>query len=132
MNIHDVIKLYKHGYSKVTDHASREIRFNRLSRKDGINLVKKYELTKPLYLNLFCEWLGIREKSLDYIFDRIKNPKFWLRKDVKKYKKNLLSSKIKNKNLKKTKTSKIKFIKNSKLNENKKPGYIIIGKGYDN
>jgi hypothetical protein len=26
MDIHDILKLYKHGYSKVTDHACREIR----------------------------------------------------------------------------------------------------------
>ena len=32
MNIHDILKLYKHGYSKVTDHATREIRHGRLSR----------------------------------------------------------------------------------------------------
>ena len=26
-DLHDVLKYYKHGYSKVTDHVSREIRF---------------------------------------------------------------------------------------------------------
>ena len=25
MTLHDILKLYKHGYSKVTDHAVREI-----------------------------------------------------------------------------------------------------------
>ena len=33
MDIHDQLKFYKHGYSKVTDHACREIRFKRIDRK---------------------------------------------------------------------------------------------------
>ena len=36
MNLHDQIKLFKHGYSKVTDHATREIRFGRLKRSEAI------------------------------------------------------------------------------------------------
>ena len=35
MNVHDLLKLYKHGYSKVTDHACREIRHGRLNRLRG-------------------------------------------------------------------------------------------------
>ena len=39
--IHDYIKYLKYGYSKVTDHASREIRLKRMTRKTGIEMVKK-------------------------------------------------------------------------------------------
>ena len=100
MNIHDIIKLYKHGYSKVTDHACREIRFNRINRADALSLIKKHELQKPLYLDLFCDWLGIK-KSINYLFDRIKNPYFWPKKDVAKFKINILSSKIPSKKINK-------------------------------
>ena len=41
MNLHDYLKLCKHGYSKVTDHASREIRHGRITRNQGIDLVLK-------------------------------------------------------------------------------------------
>ncbi len=132
MNIHDIIKLYKHGYSKVTDHACREIRFNRINRADALSLIKKHELQKPLYLDLFCDWLGIKKKSINYLFDRIKNPYFWPKKDVAKFKINILSSKIPSKKINKKKKIKINFIKNSELNDNKKANYIIIGKGYEN
>ena len=33
MDIHDQLKLIKHGYSRVTDHATREIRHKRILRK---------------------------------------------------------------------------------------------------
>ena len=77
MNIHDLLKLYKHGYSKVTDHVSREIRFKRISRNYGVKLVKKYERRKIKNLNLFCEWLGIDKQSLDFTIHQHLNPIFW-------------------------------------------------------
>ena len=46
MNIHDLLKLYKLGYSKVTDHACREIRHGRISRNLAIKLIKNYEQKK--------------------------------------------------------------------------------------
>ena len=81
MNLHDILKLYKLGYSKVTDHASREIRYNRISRNQGINLVRKYELNPPKYINLFCNWLGVNEKSLDFVLNRNRNNQFWEEKE---------------------------------------------------
>ena len=59
--LHDVLKLYKHGYSKVTDHASREIRHGRISREEGLILVKKHEHLEPEYLNFF-------QDCLDFLF----------------------------------------------------------------
>jgi N-acetyl sugar amidotransferase len=60
--IHDVIKLVKYGYSKVTDHACREIRLKRMSRDEGIDLIRKYRFIKSRDVDLFIEWMGI---SLD-------------------------------------------------------------------
>lgn len=78
MDLHDLLKLYKHGYSKVTDHASREIRFGRITRKEGLALVLKHE-QKPLsYSSQFCEWLGITPESLQFMLDQHRNPKYWV------------------------------------------------------
>jgi len=77
MDLHDLLKLYKHGYSKVTDHASREIRFGRISRSQGLLLVKENE-QKPLkYLDLFHNWLGISPKALNFLVGQHKNPDYW-------------------------------------------------------
>ena len=77
MNIHDVLKLYKHGYSKVTDHVCREIRHKRFNREDGLALIRKYEQAKPKYVKQFCDWLGIEPHSLQFVMDQHRNPKYW-------------------------------------------------------
>lgn len=78
-DVHDFIKLVKHGYGKVVDHASREIRLGHLTRDEGLELINNYLLTPPKNLSLFIEWLGITENSFYYIIDQFRNPKFWER-----------------------------------------------------
>ncbi len=130
INIHDILKLYKHGYSKVTDHATREIRHKRISREEGISLVRKYELNNDLYRKQFCDWLEITESSLNFLLDQFRNPNYWKKLDYKKWKfegwstyHNLSSS-----------ASKTNFEKSYIITEKEKPNlsenYITVGKGY--
>jgi hypothetical protein len=77
MDLHDQLKLYKHGYSKVTDHACREIRFGRLTREEGVALVRKYEQAPLKYEDKFCEWLGVTPVALQFILDQHRNPAYW-------------------------------------------------------
>ena len=76
-DIHDYIKFLKHGYGKVTDHASREIRLRKMTREDGIDLVKKYYLKEPENLDLFLKWIGISKNGFYYLLDQFRNPKIW-------------------------------------------------------
>ena len=137
MNIHDFLKICKHGYSKVTDHACREIRHNRISREQGLNLVKMYENNLPNYLDMFSNWLGLRDlKSFNYLVNRFKNRLYWTETDVDKWKfeglskriidiKKLKKSNNKNSNLNK------KYYKKKYLKDIKNSKYIIFGKGID-
>lgn len=77
MDLHDQLKLYKHGYSKVTDHATREIRHGRLSREQGLALVRKHEQAPVRHAGKFCEWLGVDPRGLQFIMDQHRNPLFW-------------------------------------------------------
>ncbi len=77
MDLHDRIKLYKHGYSRVTDHATREIRHGRLTRDQALHLVRKHELNPLTYLEYFCDWLGVKPSSLEFILDQHRNQMFW-------------------------------------------------------
>lgn len=77
MDLHDELKLAKHGYSKVRDHASREIRHGRLTRQEGLALVKTYEGAPAQHLGKFLEWLGVDETGLRFIINEHRNPKFW-------------------------------------------------------
>ncbi|MEQ9638104.1 MAG: N-acetyl sugar amidotransferase [Devosia marina] len=77
MDIHDILKLYKHGYSKVTDHATREIRHGRLTREEGLALVRRHELAPLRHLDKFCAWLGVDRLGLQFMLDEHRNPLFW-------------------------------------------------------
>lgn len=127
MNIHDYIKLCKNGYSKVTDHAVREIRHGRLNRNDAIKLVKKYELNGVKYLDLFNKWIGVKDENIAFFYDKFKNNKFWIRNGVKEY---IFNGHSKNfKILKNKKIKKIYYISNSNINLNDFPKYVVFGKG---
>ena len=76
-NFHDILKMYKHGYSKVTDQVCREIRFGRMDRETGETLVDYYENQPPAYMALFCNWLGVDERALQFAADRHRNKKYW-------------------------------------------------------
>ncbi|HEY9194278.1 MAG TPA: N-acetyl sugar amidotransferase [Methyloversatilis sp.] len=77
MDLHDQLKLFKHGYSRVTDHATREIRHGRLTREQGLALVRQHEQVPPQHLERFCDWLGMQRESLRFMLDQHRNPAFW-------------------------------------------------------
>ena len=123
MNIHDYLKYLKTGFSKVTDHACREIRHGRLTRKQGLSLVSYYEKMKIQNQKLFYDWLEVNENSFQFI----------LKKIAEENSRNLFNideSPI-NKNKSVTKNIfKLDYKINSSINRNKKIEYITIGKGY--
>ena len=132
MNLHDQLKLFKHGYSKVTDHATREIRHGRLTRKQGLALVRKHELAPVEYSQLFNKWLGVNTRSMQLIYDLHRNPKFWHESSPGKWHfkgwstYQLLSSQIENIN----QIGGIEFLSNSKIEKNNTSEYITFGKGF--
>ncbi|WP_372763561.1 N-acetyl sugar amidotransferase [Litorivivens sp.] len=77
MGVHDQLKFYKHGFSKVTDHACREIRHGRISRERAAQLVNFYQHRSVVGLDKFCEWLGVEQRSLQFMMDAHRNPMVW-------------------------------------------------------
>ena len=132
MNLHDLLKLYKHGYSKVTDHLSREIRFGRIDRNKALKLARFHEKKNILYKELFCNWLNINKNSLDFILNKFRNKKFWIQRDVDSWTFNGLSKKnfVKKNFASKKISKKLLFISNSETKKDKK-NYIIYGKGME-
>jgi N-acetyl sugar amidotransferase len=126
MDLHDLIKLYKNGFSKVTDHASREIRFGRLTREQGLALVMKHEREPLKYVELFQQWLGVKPKALQFLIDQHRNPEYWILTDPVKWQYNgwsMLQS-IQEKDAPNI------FCANSKLEYDREEKYIIVGKGW--
>ena len=72
--IHDYFKWLKFGYGRATDNASVQIRLNKISREEGMKLVKEHEGRIPeRYLNEFLEqWDMSREEFLK-ISDKFTN-----------------------------------------------------------
>ncbi|MEA1920465.1 MAG: N-acetyl sugar amidotransferase, partial [Campylobacterota bacterium] len=77
--LHDYIKFLKYGYGKVSDHASREIRWGRLNQEEALMLVKKDQNIKPSDLQLFLEWLEIDERSFFEFIDKFRDHRIWQR-----------------------------------------------------
>ncbi|OUU50701.1 MAG: hypothetical protein CBC25_07630 [Pelagibacteraceae bacterium TMED65] len=77
--LHQFIKVLKFGYGRATDHASEDIRLNKISRKDAKILVKKYDL-KPLskkYILEIGNFLGYSNRKLSLILEKFRNKKIW-------------------------------------------------------
>jgi N-acetyl sugar amidotransferase len=73
--LHDYLKYVKYGFGRTTDHACIDIRNNRLSRKEGLELVKKFEGKYPhLSVNAFVEYSGLTKYEIDKIIDSYTNP----------------------------------------------------------
>lgn len=76
-DVHDYIKFLKYGYGKVTDHACREIRLKRLTREEGIELVRRYQDKEPENQKLFLDWMKITENGFYYFIDRQRDKQIW-------------------------------------------------------
>jgi N-acetyl sugar amidotransferase len=77
--VHDYIKYLKYGYSKVTDHATREIRLKRMTREEGIAKVLEYSERSPTDLSLFLDWAEMSEREfLDCVWNR-RDGRIWAR-----------------------------------------------------
>lgn len=84
-DLHDYIKFVKHGYGKVTDHVNREIRLKRLTREEGISLIKQYRDIRPRFLRQFLNWIGMTERGFWYVINRHRNRNAWKRNDQWEY-----------------------------------------------
>jgi N-acetyl sugar amidotransferase len=92
-DLQDYLKLMKYGYSKVYDHAARDLRLGRLNRDEAIQLVKYYEDRVPLSLDAFCDWLDISVIDCKNLIKKCRSNRVW-RRDGKKWvkKRNLLDT----------------------------------------
>ena len=135
-DVHDYIKSVKYGYGKVTDHVNREIRLKRLTREEGISLIKQYRDIRPRFLRQFLHWIGMTERGFWYVINRHRNQNIWVRNDKWEYE--MLDELLPNdEDLEKIDSVRLvkKEICDFALTPSKRPGYkdnayVLIGKGY--
>ena len=73
-----MIKYLKFGFGRITDYVNEDIRWNRITRDQGIELVKKFDgKCSPKYIASFCKYIGITVKEFWDIVDQGVNKKLF-------------------------------------------------------
>ncbi|ELV8728974.1 N-acetyl sugar amidotransferase [Vibrio fluvialis] len=80
-SVHDYVKYLKFGYAKVSDHVARDIRLKRISKSEGLVLIKKYIEVKPKALEVFLDWVGLSEEEFMSFVDQFRDPSAWEKKE---------------------------------------------------
>ena len=75
--IHDYMKYIKFGYGRATDHVSKDIRAGKLTREQGIELVRKMDHVKSKDLYRWLEYVGWTEEEWDRVADTFRDPRVW-------------------------------------------------------
>lgn len=129
LGLHDRTKFLKHGFSKVTDHACREIRHGRLSRAQATLLVKKYQLGYSSHEDLFCDWLGIKKESLEFMLSQISRNRLSLSQATATTDHDVTSG-IESKQIKCI-LEQLNFVSNYKVDTKFSIRYVTFGRGID-
>ena len=72
----------KFGLGQTTYDAAQEIRMNKITREEGVALVKKYDSEFPKkYFKEFLEYIDLNEDKFWEIVDRFRSPHLWIKND---------------------------------------------------
>jgi hypothetical protein len=76
--IHDYLKFVKFGYGRGSDHSCKDIRAGRMTRDEGIAMVRKYDHVKPRRdLERWLSYVQMSEQEFDVTCDRFRDPRVW-------------------------------------------------------
>ncbi len=78
--LNDYLRYLKFGYGRATDHASYEIRRKRMTREEGIRLVKKYDHVYPSDIKIYCRYTGLTEAQIIGAVEKMRDPRAWEKK----------------------------------------------------
>lgn len=73
----DYIRYIKYGFSKVSDHAARDIRLKRLTIETARDYILEYSVKKPSEVEILCDWLGITVSKYSAIVEKFRNLKYF-------------------------------------------------------
>lgn len=77
--VHDYMKFLKFGYGRGTDAASREIRLGRLTRAEGVELVREYDPVEPKSLATYLDYFELSRQEFMALFDSQREAGIWER-----------------------------------------------------
>ncbi len=76
-DVHDYLKFLKFGYGRATDDASIEIRHGRMTREEGIEMVRQYDSAEPSTLQTYLEFLGISKEKFHELVEPGRDSGIW-------------------------------------------------------
>lgn len=69
-----MVKYYKFGFGRATDNVNEEIRYGRLTREEGIEIVEKFDgKCSRKFILQFCDYIQISEDKFWEVVDRYLN-----------------------------------------------------------
>ena len=78
MSIHHYFKWPKFGFTRLFDNLSLEIRNQRMTREDAIEIIRQYGVQKPEQdIKALCHFLGISRQHFAAIEDSFRNKDIW-------------------------------------------------------
>jgi len=78
-DVHDYLKYLKFGYGRATDDVSMEIRHGRMTREEGIELVKQYDHVRPETLDTYLRFLQVTEDEFYEWIESMRDLDIWQR-----------------------------------------------------
>ncbi len=88
--IHDYLKFVKFGYGRGSDHSCKDIRSGKMTRAEGVEMVRKYDHVKPRRdLDRWLAYVGMSEEEFDTVCDTFRDPRVWSIEDGQWVKDNL-------------------------------------------
>ena len=79
--LHDYMKFIKFGYGRCTDHVCKDIRLGKLTREEGIELIRKCDHVKPRDIKRWLPYVGMTEEEFDATADSFRDPRVWWREN---------------------------------------------------
>jgi N-acetyl sugar amidotransferase len=74
---HDLLKFIKFGYGRASDHASKDIRVGKMTRKEGIEMVRKYDHVVSSDLDYWLDYVDMSKEEFWRVADSFRDPRVW-------------------------------------------------------
>jgi hypothetical protein len=76
--MNQMLKYLKYGFGRTTDYINEDIRLKRISREEGIDIVKKYDGScSQEFIKSFCDFIEITVEEFWDIVDPVVNKRYF-------------------------------------------------------
>src|SRR5436189_2176859 len=87
VTLNQMIKYLKYGFGRIANYVNEDIRNERMTREEGIELNKKYDGTcSPAYIKSFSNYIGITVEEFWRQVDKSVNTDLFVKEGLGKYK----------------------------------------------